>query len=276
MDDGVLLAGDVLGPADGAPVILAHGGGQTRFAWKKAAWELADRGFRALAYDARGHGESGWSPDGDYSIDRFERDLSAIVDTMGGPSAVIGASLGGLTALLAAGEGKAPISALVLVDITPTIEPAGALAIVSFMKAHLDDGFATIEDAADAISSFLPRRRRPEDLSGLRKNLTLGTDGRWRWHWDPALVQGARAVWRVSGVRERFVEAARRLTIPVLLVRGAHSEVVSDESVEEFRRLVPHAEYRCLQDASHMVAGDTNEGFTATVVDFLDRVRASE
>jgi pimeloyl-ACP methyl ester carboxylesterase len=102
---GVRLAADIAG-ADGCPaVVFLHGGGQTRHAWRKAVCALADAGYRVLTLDLRGHGESEWAPEGDYSMDALCGDLRAVLATLGKPAAVVGASMGGIIALILAGEG---------------------------------------------------------------------------------------------------------------------------------------------------------------------------
>src|SRR5690606_10858671 len=107
----------------------------------------------------------------------------AVRRQIGGRPVLVGASLGGLTALLLEGE-IAPGTArgLVLVDVAPRVEPEGVLRIHAFMTAH-PDGFADLEEAAAAISDYLPHRPRRGVPPGLAKNLRRGADGRWRWHW---------------------------------------------------------------------------------------------
>ena len=123
---GVKLAADVLGDETGKPVVLLHGGGQTRHAWGDFQRELAGQGYYAISLDARGHGQSGWAADQNYGLDAFVGDLHAVLATLSQPPALVGASLGGITSLLAAGESKQPVaSALVLVDIVPDIKKAG-------------------------------------------------------------------------------------------------------------------------------------------------------
>jgi pimeloyl-ACP methyl ester carboxylesterase len=182
---------------------------------------------------------------------------------------LIGASLGGIASLIAEGEAERSIAtALVLVDITPRVDKAGVARIREFMASHIDTGFATLEEAADAITAYLPHRPRPKSLAGLAKNLRRGDDGRYRWHYDPAFVhhQGARD----DDEREqRLSTAARRLSVPVLLVRGGASELVSEAIAREFIALVPKARYVDVQGAGHMVAGDVNDHFTQSVVQFL-------
>lgn len=270
---GIDIAADVGGDPAAPPVVFLHGGGQTRFSWGRAVERVINAGFRAVSLDLRGHGESGWSPDGDYGVDRFVDDLCVVLPGLGAPAYLVGASLGGLAALTVAGEGRTPVRGLVLVDVTPRIESRGAERIGAFMRAN-PDGFATIDEAADAVSAYMPHRPRPKDVSGLRKNLRLGADGRYRWHWDPAFVEREISSVEIFHSRARLEAAARGLTVPTLLVRGSLSEVVSLEGVAHFRALVPHAEIVDIAGADHMVAGDRNDPFNDAVIDFLERHEA--
>ena len=270
--DGVTIAGDAFGDPTDPPVILLPGGGQTRHAWGGAAQRLAADGWYALALDLRGHGESDWAPDADYRLETFVSDLHAIAEHLHQPPAVVGASLGGITSLLAQGEcERQRFAAIVLVDIAPRMEPDGVQRIVGFMRAHLD-GFATLEDAADAITEYLPHRPRPKELSGLTKNLRRGADGRYRWHWDPQFVLGPKGP---NGTQQadRLLAAAQRLRIPTLLVRGQMSEIISEAGAAEFLAAVPHAKYVDVSNAGHMVAGDRNDVFAEAVIEFLRTVR---
>jgi pimeloyl-ACP methyl ester carboxylesterase len=265
---GLRLVGDAHGDPAAPPVVLLHGGGQTRHAWGGTAAALAACGWQALALDLRGHGESDWAADGDYSLDTLVADLRAVCGGWTRPAALVGASLGGLTALVAEGESKnALAAALVLVDITPRVQAAGVDRIVGFMTAR-PDGFASVEEAADAVAAYLPHRPRPRDLAGLRRNLRRGDDGRYRWHWDPRLMSGPS---RIDATRDpdRLERAARALRVPTMLVRGRMSELVAEEDARAFLALVPQARYVDVSGAGHMVAGDRNDPFTDAVVEFL-------
>ena len=265
---GVRLAADVAGPEDGKPVVFLHGGGQTRGSWGKALSAVAKRGYRGISLDLRGHGESGWSPDGDYGIERYAEDVGAVVKALGKPPILVGASLGGLASLVAVGEMKVPAAGLVLVDVAPRIGSGGAGKIGAFMNSA-PNGFASLDEAADAVSAYLPHRPRPKNTSGLMKNLRLRDDGRLHWHWDPKFLKSARP--DPLGHRDRLEAAARGLTLPTLLIRGGLSEVVSPESARDFLALVPQAEFVDVAGADHMVAGDANDAFNAAVLDFIDR-----
>jgi pimeloyl-ACP methyl ester carboxylesterase len=269
--DGNRLAGDLFGHMPGAPVVLVHGGGQTRHAWHDTALELAKNGFAAITIDQRGHGDSDWIESGDYGYPAFGGDLLAVARDINRqfnqPPVLIGASLGGVAGLYAARQGGARIfGALVLVDITPNPNPRGVKRILEFMGRHLEDGFQSLEQAADAIAAYLPARKRPRDLNGLAKNLRRDDDGRYRWHWDPAFLTG-----RFFNAREAqdLADAARGITQPVLLVRGGASDVVGADEVRAFMELVPHARFVDVAEAGHMVAGDKNTVFSRAVIDFI-------
>ncbi len=269
--EGNTLVGDAFGPDDGAPVLLLHGGGQTRFAWTETARALGKHGFSVLALDLRGHGESDWSPSGDYALTSFASDVHVVAASFAKKPIVVGASLGGLSALVAEAEYHHG-SALVLVDIAPTMEPEGVTRIVSFMKAR-PEGFASLEEAADVIAEYLPHRARPKDLSGLAKNLRRSENGRLRWHWDPRFLQGPR-VPQASTTVEFLRAVSKNVTVPALLVRGKRSDLLSQRGVDEFLALVPHARFVDVADAGHMVVGDENDAFTAAVLGFLNDVAA--
>ncbi|MBL8553106.1 MAG: alpha/beta hydrolase [Phenylobacterium sp.] len=261
----VEIAADVAGAADGAPVILLHGGGQTRGAWGGALAEGARRGFRMISADLRGHGESGWSPGADYGMAAHAGDIRALADALDAPPFLVGASLGGMASLSYAALGH-PLAGLVMVDIAPTVNTAGTDKILAFMHSA-PDGFASVDEAADAVAAYLPHRKRPKDTSGLLRNLRL-RDGRYYWHWDPRMF-GERD--RPRRDTEGLRDAARGLRAPTLLVRGRLSDVLSQEGVDDFLQLVPHAEFADIADADHMVAGDRNDAFNDAVFAFLDR-----
>jgi pimeloyl-ACP methyl ester carboxylesterase len=272
---GVMLAGDVWGDPSAQLVMLLHGGGQTRHAWKRTGERLAEAGYCAIALDARGHGDSEWAPDGEYSLDIMVADLEAVVATFDRSDrprpVLVGASLGGGVSLAAIGTGRIDAGALVLVDIAPQIETEGVQRIRDFMLAK-PDGFASLEEVADAVASYQPHRPRPSDLRGLAKNVRLGEDGRYRWHWDPAFMDGPR---RLNTGDMALDDMARRVEVPTLLVRGALSDLVSPEGARHFLELCPHAEYVDVAGAAHMVAGDRNDIFGDAVIEFLDRQRHS-
>ncbi|WP_278264744.1 alpha/beta hydrolase [Nocardia sp. AG03] len=268
--DGLTLAADSFGPAGGQLVVMLHGGGQTRHSWKRTGRALAAAGMRVVAVDARGHGDSDWSPDRDYSRTAMVADLHTALAQLGATpesgAVVVGASMGGITGLLATADpAGAAIRALVLVDIVPRAQSQGVERVMDFLGRHRD-GFDTLEQVADAVAAYMPHRPRPEKADGLLRNLRQ-RDGRWYWHWDPDLISDVDA-----NPEDRVAEmeaAAEALTIPVLLVRGGKSDVVSDEGAAAFLALAPHARLAEIGTAAHTAAGDDNDAFTDAVASFV-------
>ena len=265
---GVKIIGDVVGDPSAQPVLLMHGGGQTRFSWSAATLELGRRGYHAVSIDLRGHGDSDWAPDGNYDLSSYRDDVLRVIDTLPAPPVIVGASLGGMTGMLAIGETDGTnAKGLILVDITPRVEPAGVRRIHEFMTANLD-GFENLEQVADAIAVYNPHRPRPKRLTGLMKNLRE-RDGRFFWHWDPAMLD--RPENDQSGRWDRVDQAALRIKLPTLLVKGSESDIVSDETVAHMTELMPHADFVDITGAGHMVAGDRNDAFNSAIFSFLEK-----
>jgi pimeloyl-ACP methyl ester carboxylesterase len=257
------------GPAELA-VILLHGGGQTRRSWRSTGARLAAHGWSAVAVDARGHGDSDWAPDQDYSLTVMVDDLRLVVDQIDLSCALVGASMGGMTALVAEGEHPGLAAALVLVDIVVHPEPAGVQRITQFMRSA-QEGFATLDEVADAVRAYNPHRRRPVSPGGLRKNVRLHEDGRWHWHWDPAVLTNGDEPTRGEN-ETRFEAAARRVAVPTLIVRGAESDVVSARAVDETIALLASPSQTLVPGAGHMLVGDDNDVFSAALLEFLAAV----
>lgn len=266
------IVGDARGPADGLPIILIHGGGQTRFAWGQAADRLAHSGFRAVTLDLRGHGESGWAPrDRGYRIDDYADDVRLATERVARPPILVGASLGGLAAAIAAGEApRAPIAGLCLVDVSPHLKADGVAGILGFMK-RTSTGFDTLEEAAAAVSAYLPHRPRSRDLDGLRRNLRVEADGRLHWHWDPGTIDPPLDP---ATTNPRIEAAAGSIDVPSLLLRGELSELVSRAAADEYMARFPLGSVEDIPGARHMVAGDRNDAFVQALMAFAMSVRA--
>ncbi len=267
--DGLVLRADQWAGAAGGDrpaILMLHGGGQTRHSWKSTATYLGDAGFDVIALDSRGHGDSEWAPDGDYSVEAITADVVAVLRSIARPVVLIGASMGGLTGLLATAIAPELVRALVMVDIVPDIEDVGRDRIESFMRGGME-GFATLDDAADAIAEYLPHRSRPYNQDGLRRNVRQGADSRWYWHWDPAFLASERT--DPGLYRDDFDAAARSLTVPLLLLHGVKSDIVSESGIARMLELAPHASVVHLAAAAHTAAGDDNEAFSQAVIDFV-------
>jgi pimeloyl-ACP methyl ester carboxylesterase len=268
--DGVRLVGDERGDPQAPLVLLLHGGGQTRHAWTRTANRLAGEGYCVISYDARGHGDSGWAPDGNYALPVHGRDLLSVLRTLDRPAALVGASMGGTSSLIAASDDPARIWGLVLVDIVPGFAASGVERVRAFMTAA-PEGFANLEEAAAAVAAYNPHRAN-QNPEGLMRNLREGPDGRLRWHWDPKVIGNPPTPDTSAMLAGRLASLPSNL--PLLLIAGAQSDVVDDSAMETFRTQAPHAEIVSVAKAGHMVAGDRNDAFGDAISIFLDRARA--
>lgn len=266
--NGITLAADAWGDPNGPLIVLQHGGGQTRHAWKNVGETLGRAGYFAIAFDARGHGDSDWATDGVYGQDVMVEDLCCVLEALDRKRPVlVGASMGGGTSLVAIGEDRVDATALVLVDIAPRVETEGVQKISAFMR-HKPEGFDSLEEVAVAIGNYQPHRKPPKDLAGLAKNLRLGLDGKYHWHWDPRFLIGPR---EMEKRMVRLEACSSALRLPALLVRGGLSDVLSEDGAQHFLALCPQCEYVNITGAGHMVAGDRNDVFGTAVIEFLQR-----
>ncbi|MGQ0623286.1 MAG: alpha/beta fold hydrolase [Sporichthyaceae bacterium] len=268
---GLALTAEAAGPTAALTVLLLHGGGQRRSSWGAALSALSAAGLRAVALDQRGHGDSEWSASGDYLPEDFADDVASVVPQLSSAAGgrqvlLVGASMGGLAAMLAAPRLGELITGLVMVDIVPHLRQEGADRIVDFMLGA-PDGFASLEEAADAVAAYLPHRPRPSVTSGLARNLRRRADGRFIWHWDPVmLTTGMRDV---TPYWPRLDAAAAQVSVPTLLIRGLLSDVVDDAGVEEFRAVLPQLQVTDVASAAHTAATDDNDVFVRAVLDFV-------
>jgi pimeloyl-ACP methyl ester carboxylesterase len=268
--EGVRIAGDAYGDPEAWPVLFLHGGGQTRHAWGTSARRVAERGWRAISVDLRGHGDSGWAANGDYSFTAYCADCISVADQIGKPPVLVGASLGGIAAALAEGLSDRVVSSgLILVDIAPITNPEGIQRIREFMQSGID-GFDSLDEAAIRIAAYTPHRVREVNLEGLKKVLREKSN-RWYWHWDPQVIsQGRTEV--VAREHSRLLDVAmNNISVPVLMVRGLLSDVVTQESVDDLLKKIPDAEVVNVEGAAHMIAGDQNSIFSDAVITFLER-----
>jgi pimeloyl-ACP methyl ester carboxylesterase len=247
-------------------IVFLHGGGTTARTWDLVCLALRDR-FHCLALDLRGHGDSDWSADADYSLADYAADVTAIVRRLvPGAPIIVGNSLGGQAGLLAIGGG-APAKGLILVDVGPEPARAGTDRIVNSLRTPQE--FPDLDAVVRTALSMNPRRDANVLRESLLHNLRRLPDGNWTWKYDwrafagltrETLARRTAALW----------QAAAQVQCPVLVIRGAHSEILSEHQVDELcARITGRCEHRTVADAGHTVHGDNPGGFIAAVEPFL-------
>jgi pimeloyl-ACP methyl ester carboxylesterase len=249
---------------------MLHGGGQSRASWRGAARRLSEAGYHVVALDMRGHGESDWAPDGDYAFSRYAADLAAVIRELGKPAVVVGASHGGLSALIAAAAYPDLIRALALADVTPWLDEEHADGLRASLRSAAK-GYASVNDAARMVDQFRGTAPRANN-DRLRAHMREGSDGRLYWRWDPRFIED-RFV-RHAGEGGMLVEAAQKLRIPVMLMHAEFSNIVRPEHVDSFRTTVPSLRVARVDGIGHMAAGDDNIAYLPALTSFLDEIGA--
>ena len=257
------------GPVGAPPVLCLHGGGQTAYMYEELGRAMGVDHY-VLAPDLPGHGDS--DPLEEFGRHPFAASVPPLMRTFGlGKAVLIGASLGGMTSITFTANNPDLVEAIVLIDVGHRLEEEGVKKIIGFMRAH--DSFASLEDAASQISAYLPHRKevRPE---GLSRNLRQRPDGRWVW--KHSLGQRLKAEGDVGDnwqtILEGLEQEAASLRCPVLVLRGAMSDVLSGEGAEEVAAVIPNARLETVDKAGHLAAGDNPASTVSLVRGFLSEI----
>ena len=248
------------------PIVLLHGVTGHARTWDDEARLLAER-RRVLALDQRGHGDSDPAPDGDYGDDALLGDLDAFVHALGlGRVSLLALSLGGRVAINYAGRYPAQVERLVVVDIGPEIAPAGR-ARVGTLMATAPERFASIEDVIIHMRANAPRYTDAMLRHRAQHAVRPLPGGGFTWKYDRALRDAIRQG-RLRVPADLWPQW-RAIACPTLLVRGAESDVLSDETAKRMIDALPAARLVVVPDAGHTVPGDQPAAFQALLREFL-------
>jgi pimeloyl-ACP methyl ester carboxylesterase len=251
---------------DGPDLLLLHGGALTAHTWDWVCAELSGR-YRCIALDLRGHGDSEWSPAMDYGTEAHVRDVAGLADALGLERfALVGQSLGAMNGLTYAARHGDRLAALVVVDAAPWVRPDGARRIADFvlMPAELD----SVEEFVDRAMEFNPRRD-PELLRhSLLHNLRRLPSGKWTWKYDRRHLS-LPAFEEMSAALAQLDDLLDDVRCPVLVVRGAESDVLTDEDAARLAERLPDGRWARVEDAAHTVQGDNPAGLAAAIHAFL-------
>ena len=255
------------GDPDNPQMLLLHGFAQTCHSWDFVALSLCDR-FHVIALDQRGHGDSDWTPDGDYSPEAHQRDIRAIVEALGLNSFVLmGLSMGGRNAFTYAANHPEKIRALVIVDAAPENQRAGTENIRQFVQQ--EDEMDSIEDFVERVRKYNPRRSIEQLRGSLIHNLKQLPNGKWTWKYDKLLRSPRRRMGSNTDTTQRLWGYVESLKCPALVVRGGASDVVALKTAENMQRRIPNGRLATVEGADHLVMGDNPAGFEKAVTEFL-------
>jgi pimeloyl-ACP methyl ester carboxylesterase len=256
------------GGPDRRPVIFLHGGGLTAHTFDLVCLALSGT-YHCIALDQRGHGDSDWSDLGQYGIDTNCNDLAEFVGRLSlTMPALVGMSMGGLSALAYAGGMSRNLAALVVIDVGPETSQGGGSRIRKFL---LDSEPADLNEHVERALRFNPRRNRRLLIRSLLNNLRQVEDGRWIWKWDPRAVQPTDQAGAAARRRQLWSEAPL-IRCPTLIVRGAESDVFLREHAERLAQAIPKARQVEIAGAGHTVQGDNPVALTRAMREFFAAV----
>lgn len=235
------------GNTEKPPLVLLHGTGQTCHTWDLFAAAMAPY-FHVLAFDQRGHGDTDWAPDQDYSRKTMASDIAAFTSALGLDRFFLtGMSMGGANSLVFTATHPEKVHALVVVDIGPRVEAQGVRHIRDFMATYRE--FDNLDAAAEVIHRFNPRR----PLEVIRKftvvyNLKQLPSGKWTWKYDPYFGDNHRRIDVKKHQQELAVEV-KKIPCPTLVVKGAESDVFSLEGAKSLQEMIPGAAFALVPGA---------------------------
>lgn len=254
----------------GAPsVLLLHGGNQSAHSWDLVSLHLADR-FRVVALDQRGHGDSEWARDADYSSIAMARDARALIDELDlACPIIVGHSMGGRNTLRLTLDHADVPRALVIVDIGPEISERGARAVGTFISQNRE--FEDVEDFVRNVRRYDPFRSREHIERTVKYNLMRRADGKYVSKSDYTPRGGPMDKERAR--RERVtLEDVKAIRQPVLVVRGAQSNILAPEAAERFVAALAQGQLVTVPRSGHNVHGQNTPGFLDAVRPFLDEL----
>jgi pimeloyl-ACP methyl ester carboxylesterase len=260
------------GRPDAPPVVLLHGGHQQCHSWDLVSLHLA-RHWRVYALDQRGHGDTEWARDVDYSGTAMALDAAAFLKavTGAGPKpVVVGHSMGGRNGMLVARDHPGLMKALCIVDIGPEISDAGRQAIAGFVRAN--EEFENLEHFIENVRKYDPYRPREHIERTVKYNMLERADGKY--------ISKCDATPRRLGLRPGqkpsdtvTLDDVRNFHLPVQVIRGEASNILAPDAAERLRDALPQGELVTVEKAGHGVPSQNTKGFLAALVPFLQRVQ---
>ena len=255
------------GSAANPPMLLLHGFAQTCHSWDFVALGFSDD-YRVIVLDQRGHGDSDWAADGDYSPETQQNDISAVVREIGLEDfTLMGLSMGGRNSFTYAANNPDRVRALVIVDAGPQNMQQGTQNIRNFVQQ--DDELDSIDAFVERVLKYNPRRA-PEQIRGsIMHNLKQLPNGKWTWKYDKRLRRPGRRMGSDPETEKRLWGYLEALQCPTLLVRGGASDIIAMDTADRMHAVIPNSQLATIEGAGHLVMGDSPAGFQRAVTEFL-------
>lgn len=248
-------------------IVMLHGGSQQAHSWDFVSLPLSEH-YHIIAMDQRGHGDSDWAPDGDYSIEGHQKDIDGFVDALGLDGFhLIGHSMGGRNSYVWASRHTNTLKSLVIVDTGPEAQPRGRNRIQNFRE--LPDELDSFEEFADRVQEYTGRTRE-QTLGALKYSIRQREDGKWTWKYDKLLRTPGRQ--SPQWTPEQLWDAVAKIACPTLVIRGGDSDIFADATMQKMREVIPNCSTVTVPRAGHLVAGDNPADFLVAVREHYARI----
>ena len=255
------------GSAGSPPIFALHGGHQSAHSWDLVSLHLAAR-YHVIVPDQRGHGDSEWARNCEYSNQEMAKDAAALIRTLGVERPVVmGHSMGGRNALLMALANPGLCRALVIVDVGPEISDEGRRTISSFVRENVE--FDDLDHFVENVQRYDPYRSREHIQRTVKYNLFRRADGKYVSKCDRAPRQ-LGLLERQTAPDALTIDAVRSLDLPVLVVRGESSNILTPDAAERFVQALPHGRLVTVARCGHNVHSQNTVGFVEAIEEFLE------
>jgi pimeloyl-ACP methyl ester carboxylesterase len=240
-------------------ILLLHGGNQSCHSWDLVSLHLADR-YHVFALDQRGHGDSEWSREIDYTIEAMVDDAAAFIDDQQLRDPIVfGHSMGGRVALTLALRHAGIASALVIVDVGPELTDEGMRTIQNFVVHNVE--FDDLDVFLDNVAKYDPFRPREHIARTVKYNMLRRVDGKYMSKVDHRRLPTPNA--------DLTLGMVAALSLPVLIVRGAESNIFLPDAAERFAAALPQGQLVTVDATGHNVHSGNTPGFLSAVAPFL-------
>jgi len=250
------------------PIVFLHGGALNAHTWDLVCLALRDD-YRCIALDQRGHGDTDWAPDADYSMGAQLADTTGFVDKIGlDKFTLVGMSLGAINSLAFAIAHPERLDNLVIIDAGPEMRRPGSSRIRDFVNGVADT--VTIEGIIEKALEFNPRRDPKILRRSLMHALRQQPDGSWKWKYDRRRFQVLDQE-KHRAERAALADGLQRIACPTLIVRGAESDVFAEEDGICLAARLPDGKFVTVPRAGHTVQGDNPKDLVAELRRFLTK-----
>ena len=249
-------------------LVMLHGVSQQAHSWDFVSLALSPD-YHVIALDQRGHGDTDWAADADYSIEAMQADIDGVIDALNlNDFNLMGHSMGGRNSFIWASRHPETLRSLTIVDTGPETQRRGQDRIREFRE--LPNNLDSFQEFAERIKEYTGRTEE-QVLGALKYSIREMPDGKWAWKWDPETRNRGRAGSDPVWPTERLWECVKAVDCPSLVLRGSRSDIFAEETLAKMGQVMTDCTTETIKDAGHLVQGDNPADFIVAAQGLLSR-----